>query len=57
MVCTQKDIENIKNKIEEPHEFNIQFKEELMENKLEDNLAIATVMKIYDKKINKFWKN
>lgn len=54
MVCTQKDIENIKNKIEEPQEFNMQFKDELMENKLEDNLAIATVMKIYDKKIDKF---
>lgn len=54
MVCMQKDIENIYNKIEEPHEFNVRFKDRLDENKLEDNLAIAAVMEIYNKKVDKF---
>ena len=50
MVCMQKQIQNIYNKIEEPQEFNIKFKTKLEEKKIEDSLAIATVMQIYEKK-------
>lgn len=54
MVCMQKDIENIYKKIQEPHEFNINFKTKIEDNKIEDSLAIATVMEIYNKKVDKF---
>ena len=54
MVCIQKNIQNIYNKIEEPHEFNLNFKSKLEENRIEDSLAIATIMEIYDKKVDKF---
>lgn len=53
MVYMQKDVKNIYDKIEEPHEFILNFKDKIEPNKLEESLAIATVMEIYHKKIDK----